>query len=266
MKTGRFDESIAQYRKALEVDPNFSNSHIGIATDLMLQGKHDEAAAEAKKLYDAARDDGDRRFALFARSVIYTDAGKTAAAINEAQKEYDLDVRLADTANMSGDAYLIGNILLAAGKPDEAAKKFWQTLDLVEKSSLSADVKEDTRLADHYNKGRVALAKGDAGTAKTEAAAYMTGATARNNNFRIRQAHELAGTIALKEKSYDAAIDHLNQANQQDPQVVYYLALAYQGKGDSVKAKELAAKAADANVLPLITYAFVREKAKKMGA
>src|SRR5215218_5710598 len=67
MKTGRFDESIAQYRKALSVDSTFGSSHIGIAANLMFQGKHDASVAEAQKLYDAARDDGDRRTALFAQ-------------------------------------------------------------------------------------------------------------------------------------------------------------------------------------------------------
>jgi hypothetical protein len=74
------------------------------------------------------------------------------------------------------------------------------------------------------------------------------------------------GTIGLKEKQYDQAIAHLGQGNQQDPQVVYWTALAYQGKGDAAKAKELAAKAAQANVLPLVSYAFVREKAAKLSA
>jgi tetratricopeptide (TPR) repeat protein len=266
MKTGRFDESIAQYKKALGVDPHFSPSFVGIATNLMLQGKHDEAAAQAWKLYDAARDDGDRRTALFTRSVIFVDAGKTAAAVKEIEKEYALDAKLADTANMSGDAFLIGNILLDAWKPEEAAKRFQQSLELVEKSSLSNQVKEDTRLADHYNKGSVALAKGDVPTAKTEATAYLNGAEARNNKFRVRQAHQLAGAISLQEKDYDGALVHLGQANQQDPQVLYYTALAYQGQGESAKAKEWAAKAANANILPQASYAFVRQKAKKMAA
>ena len=264
MKTGRFDESIAQYKKALSLDPHFSNSFIGIATNLMLQGKHTEAAAQAQKLYTAARDDGDRRFSLFVRSVIFVDAGKTDAALKEIEKEYALDTKLADTANMSGDALLLGNILLNAGRTDEAAKKFWQSLDLVEKSSLSDDVKQDTKLQAHYNDGRVALAKGDLAKAKTEAAAYASGAATRNNNFRIRQAHQLTGSIAIQEKDYDAAIAELTQANQQDPQVIYTLALAYKGKGDTAKAKELAVEAANANVLPLASYAFVRAKAKKI--
>ena len=46
MKMGRFDESIAMYRKALATDPNFAPSHIGVASNLMLQGKHDAARAE----------------------------------------------------------------------------------------------------------------------------------------------------------------------------------------------------------------------------
>ena len=264
MKTGRFDESIAQYRKALSVDEHFSPSRVGIASNLMFQGKPDQAAAKMDELYGRARDDADRRTALFVKGVILTDARRTDAAVKEIEREYSLDAKLADSANMSADAQLIGNILLDAGRTDQAGKKFWQALDLVEKSALSDDLKLDTRLADHYNRGRVALAKGDVATAKSEAKAYADGAAARQNKFRVRQAHELEGQIALAEKRYDDAITHFGQANQQDPQVVYWTALAYQWKGDGAKAKELAAQAANANVLPLATYAFVRGKAKKM--
>ena len=158
------------------------------------------------------------------------------------------------------------NGMLNAGRTDAAAKRFGQALDLVGKSSLSDDVKQDTRLADHYNKGRVALAKGDLATAKSEAKAYAEGATSRQNKFRVRQAHEFEGRVALAEKKYDDAIMHLGQANQQDPEVIYLTAQAYEWKGESAKAKELAAKSANANVLPLVSYAFVRAKAKKMAA
>jgi tetratricopeptide (TPR) repeat protein len=215
-------------------------------------------------LYRRARDDGEKRTALFVKSVILVDGGKTDAAVKEIQKEYELDATLKDSANMSGDAQLLGNILLDAGRASEAAKRFQQALELVEKSSLSDDLKQDTRLADRFNRGRIALAKGDMETAKTEAAAYLEGSESRQNPFRIRQAHELTGVIALKEKKYDDAIAHLGQANQQDPQVVYWTALAWNGKGDAAKAKELGAKAANANLLPLVTYAFIREDAKKM--
>jgi tetratricopeptide (TPR) repeat protein len=264
MKAGRFDESIAQYRKALALDSNFTASRIGIANNLMLQGKHKEALAEMDELYRRGRNDGDRRGALFVKGVILTDADKPDAAVKEIEKEFVIAERAGDSANMSADVQLIGNILLDAGRTDQAAKRFQQSLELIERSSLSDEVKTDTRLAGRYNQARVALARGDLATARTEAAAYLEGATARQNSFRVRQAHELAGSIALKEKKYDDAITHLGQANQQNPQVVYWTALAYQGKGDAAKAKEFRGKAAQANVLPNINYAFVRREAGRL--
>jgi len=264
MKTGRFDESIAQYRKALSVDSHFSPSRVGIASNLMYQGKPDEAVKLMDELYAAARDDADRRTALFVQGVILVDAGRTADALRAIEREYDLDARLADTANMSGDAQLLGDILLEAGRTAAAAEQFRRALDLVERSSLSDDVKQDTRLADHYNRARVSLARGDLTAARAEARAYAEGASVRQNSVRVRQAHELAGTIALKEKRYDDALAELDQANQQDPRVVYWTALAWQGKGDAARAGEYAGRAADAHLLPLVTYAFVRQEARAM--
>jgi tetratricopeptide (TPR) repeat protein len=265
MKTGRFDESIQQYRKALSVDKNFGSSHVGIAADLMFQGKHDEAIAEAQKLYDAARDDGDRRTALFSQVVTHIDAGKTAQALQQMEQLYALGSKAADTATMSGDAVATADILLDAGRVDEARQHYDRSLALLTGSSASAEVKEDATLAAHYNKGRVALAKNDLATATTEAAEFLKGAEAKQNDVRIRQAHALGGTIAQKERKFDDAIAEFGKANQQDPYVLYMTALAYKGKGDTAKAKELAQQAANANALPTLNSAFVRVKAKTIG-
>jgi Flp pilus assembly protein TadD len=189
MRTGRFDESIVQYRKALSVDPHFSGSYIGIASNLMFQGKHDAAAAQAQKLHDAARDDGDRRTALLSRAVTYVDQGRTAQALREMEKRYALDARIGDTAAMSEDAGQMGDILLGAGRPDEAAKRYQQSLDLIQRSGLSPEIKDFTKLADHYNLARVALAKGDTAKAKAHAQQYMSGAEATQDVGRIRLGH-----------------------------------------------------------------------------
>jgi tetratricopeptide (TPR) repeat protein len=264
MKTGRFEESIAQYRKALSIDPNFSNSHYGIAADLMFQGKHAEAIAEAQKLADAARNDGDRRFALFIKSVVYADQGKNDQAIGEIEKQYALDSKIGDPVQMAADASAIGLILLNAGKPDQAQKRFQQTLDLQLNSNISPEAKEDAKLAHHYYVGRVALAKNDLATAKSEAEQYLKGADAKQNSTRVQQAHELAGTIALKEKKFDQATSELEKASQQDPYVMYLLALANGGKeGNGKKASELFKQAADSYTLPTLNYALIRAKAKQ---
>jgi tetratricopeptide (TPR) repeat protein len=263
MKTGRFDESIAQYRKALSIDPHFVASHYGIASDLMFQGKHTQAIAETRKMDAAARNDGDRRFAMFTRTVVYVDQGKTDQALKEMQKQYDLGAGIGDTAAMAGDAESMGDILLNARKPDEAKKRYEQALSLREKSGLASEVKEDAKLAHHYNLARVALKKNDLATAKSEAAEFQKGAEARQNSFRVRQAHALAGKIALKEKNFDQALSELEQANQQDAGVLYATGLAYQGKGDQAKAAELFKRSAESYELPTLSYVFIRAKAKQ---
>jgi tetratricopeptide (TPR) repeat protein len=92
----------------------------------------------------------------------------------------------------------------------------------------------------------------------------MKEAEARKNRFQVRLGHEVAGMIELAEKSWDGALSHLAQANQQDPYILYRQGLAYEGKGDQAKAKEMYARAVDFNQLPTLNSAFVRLKARKV--
>jgi tetratricopeptide (TPR) repeat protein len=264
METGRFDESIQQYRKALSVDPHFAGSHFGIASDLIFQGKHDQALAETRKLDAAAQNDGERRQAMFTRTLVYVDQKKTESALSEMQKQYAMGAGIGDTAAMAGDATTMGDILLQAGKPKEAGVRYQQALNLQVNSGLSAEAKEDARLADHYNLGRVALGKKDLATAKEHAQAYLSGASERKNTTRIAQAHELTGMIALQENKFDDAIGEFGKANARDPLISYETALAYKGKGDQAKAKETFRKAAEMYPLPTLNYMFIRADAKKL--
>jgi tetratricopeptide (TPR) repeat protein len=266
MKTGRFDESIAMYRKALKTDPNFSPSYVGIASNLIYQGKHDAARSEAGKLQQLARNDADRRNALFSRAISYADEAKFDQALAELRKQYAVAEQIGDAANMAGDAVNMGDVLLQADKPEEARKQYEKALELQLKSDLSKEVKDDAKLVHHYNLGRVAVRTKDLAAARKHAEAFMNGATAKNNSAEIRQAHELAGTIALKEKQFDQAVTHLTTANQQDPYVLYLLGKAYKAKGDAPKAAELFGQAANHNTLPTLNHAFARAKVKAMKA
>jgi tetratricopeptide (TPR) repeat protein len=143
---------------------------------------------------------------------------------------------------------------------------YQDALTRLEHSDLSAEVKENARLVHHYNLGRVAVHMKDLASAKKHADAYMQGAQKKKNSGQIRQAHDLAGTIALKEKLYEQALAHLAKANQQDPYVLYRLGKAYKGSGNEAKAMEMFRQAVNHNTLPTLNHAFVRAKAKKMKA
>jgi tetratricopeptide (TPR) repeat protein len=266
MKMGRFDQSVAMYRKALATDPHFGNSHVGIASNLMYQGKYDAARAELRKFYEAARNDGDRRFALFSSAVTYADEGKLDQAMTELKKEFAVAEKISDSAAMAADLIAMGDIALESGKAEEARGHYARSLEMQVRSDQSPEVKEDAKLKHHYNLGRVALASGDLAAAKGHAGTFLAGADAKKNSGELRLAHELAGAIALQEKEYDRALEELGQGNQQNPYTLYRMALAYQGKGNQPKANDFFKQAANQNTLPALNYAFVRAKAKRMKA
>jgi len=262
LKMGRFDESIAQYRKALAIEPNFLASHFGIAADLMYMGKPDEAAAEIAQMTRKARNDGERRTALFAQTIVHVDRGQMSKALAEADKQYSVAEKNGDAPAMAGDLNLKGNILLEMGKPAEAAAAFDRSLKLIEGSTLSEEIKNNNRRVSHFNRARVALAGKDLARAKTEAEEFRKGAEASKNPAQVRLAHELDGMIALAEKDYDRAVTELVRGNPQNPQNLFRLCEAYEARGDAANAKNFCTQAAEFHSLPQLNYAFVRTKAK----
>lgn len=264
LKTGRFDEAITQYNKALAIEPTFLNSYFGIAAALTYKGKASDAAAELQKITDKARTDGERRTALFGQMVVAADTGRLDQALAEVEKQYALGQKINDKPAMAGDLQLKGNILLEMDRFDDAKKAYEEAVKMTASdANLSQEIKDNTALFHHYNLARVAIGKKDLTAAKSETEMFRKGAEAAKNQNQIKQSHELAGMIALAEKNYDQAIAELNQSNRQNPNNLYLLGEAYQGKGDAVKAKESFTRAAHFNSLPQLNYAFVRAKAEK---
>ncbi len=264
MKTGKFNESIESYQKALTINPNFVASHIGIATDLNFLGQYEDAREQIYKLYYMARDEGERNAALFAMAVSYTDEGNLEKALEEINKLYAANEKINDAAAMAGNLNTMGNILLEMGKSKEANEKFMQAVDIVSKSNLSQAVKDNVTRGGIFNIARTALKEGDINTAKAKAEDYRQQVEAMNNPNFMRLAHQLTGMIALNEKDYNPAIEELQQANLQNPYNLYRMALAYEGTGDKEKSQEYLKKAANFNGLNNLNYAFIRTKAKKM--
>jgi tetratricopeptide (TPR) repeat protein len=265
LKMGKFEDSITQYRKALSVDPNFVASHFGISADLTYMEKPQEANAELQQIMDHARSDGDTRLALFGMAVVASDGGQFDQAVRAMDREFAVAEKKSDAGAMAADLQAKGNILLEARKFPDAQKAFDRSLEITEGSGLSQEIKTNARRLHHFNLTMIAVGKKDYTAAKTESEEFRKGAEASKNPAQVKQAHELAGVIALAEKKYSDAIAELEQANLQNPRNLYRLYEAYQAKGDSAKAQEYRAQAASFNPLPQLPYAFVRAKAQKAG-
>jgi len=263
LKMGRFDDSIAQYHKALAIDPHFVPSHFGISADLLYLGKPAQADAELQQMAGLARNDGELRTALFGMAVVAADGSNFNKAAQDLDKEYAVAEKKNDLASMAADLQAKGNILAQTPNLAQAQQAFDRSLELMESSNLSQEIKDNAKLLHHYNLAGLDISRKDYAAAKQEADEFQQGAAVSKNPAQSKQAHELTGRIALAQKDYDKAIAELQQANLQNPQNLYFLGLAYQGKGNSAEAKEFCVKAAEFNSLPQLNYAFVRVKAQK---
>jgi tetratricopeptide (TPR) repeat protein len=263
LKLGRFDEAIASYRKALGVRADFVNSRFGIATCLDLQGKGAEARRELDAMLAQAADDGQRRAGLFAKTVSYAYEGDFKSAQAEMARQYALAARVHDALGMAGDAVAMGDLALAAGDVAAAEAHFDGALRTVEGDTrVAAANRENQRRFALFNRVKVALARGDVAAAKAAGTAYTAQVASTGSPFQQRLAHEIAGRIALAEKRWDAAITELGQANLLDPLNRWRLSQAHAGKGDKVKAKQLADAARNDNTLTNLNLALLRHKLK----
>src|SRR3954462_6657010 len=123
MKTGRFDESIKEYEKALAIDPNFVSSYVGIGNDYLAMGKTDQARAAFARISSRARNTGERRLVRFWTAASYVHDGATDRAIEELKAGSAL-AEEHDAGTRSGDLVQMGDVLREAGRFDAALEKY----------------------------------------------------------------------------------------------------------------------------------------------
>lgn len=265
MKMGRFEESIVQYKKALEADPSFQFSYAGIANNQMFMGDTDSARETLHEMYEVAETDGIRRQALMWMAASHMYDRDRGAAMEAMHKRFEIAEANDDHLAMSNDYNLMGRMLLDTGNADEASTLFQKAVDEVAYADIPEEVKEATRRNHHYTAALIGLATGDLQSAKKHAGAYQEAVRAHQVPFEVRRNHELLGRIALAVGDNEGALEHFSHANQQDPRVLYAMAEAYQGKGDQAAADEMAEQAANFNQLNF-ALSYVRDDARKMVA
>lgn len=263
MKVGRFSESIAEYEKALEINPNFTPSYVGLGNNQLFLGRIKEARNTFARLAYIARNDGERRQALTWAAASYVHEGDIEGALAEIDKRRDIAMEAGDWLSVAADHNLRGLVLLEAGRPEDALAAIGRAIELIDKVYATGEVRETLRRNALYNQARVAIARDRLAEAEEFAERYRTEVEQHRIAGEERAVHDLFGRIALARGAWAEAIEHLQQANQQNPQILYLLAQAYEAGGDLNRARSEAARAAHFNGLSFI-YSFVRNDAMAM--
>jgi tetratricopeptide (TPR) repeat protein len=229
----------------------------------MFMGEMEEARAALAGLEEIARTDGERRQACTWAAVSYLHEDAIEEAMVEVQRRFDIAGETDDRAAMSGDLGMMGDILLSAGRAEEAAEKYEASVEMLKTSDATDDVKLAGERNLTYDMARVALERGDMAVASDLAASYREAVSVPNIRFEVQRSHELEARLALAQGTPEMALAELEQANQQNPRVLMLEALAYSQAGDMEAARSTCERVVDFNQLS-VNLAYVRGPALDM--
>ena len=251
MEMGEYDESIANYRKALEQDSNFPSAYAGISINESLKGNYDGAQAAAEEMLAAARTEGEKRGAKFRSLTAHLIAGNREAAHAVAEEIYAMARAEGNYAAMGGISEYMGDVMASSGESAKALEYYENALKHRQESNVNDANKAQAERTFLFKAAIAAMVGGDHETAAARAAEYTAAAEADGTASERRRIHEIAGYLAGADGDNEASATELAQASQFDPIVLYWAAVANKNIGNEDKAVELASQAAYRNTLSL---------------
>jgi tetratricopeptide (TPR) repeat protein len=263
-KQGRYEDAIAAYRKALEQDPRFVPSYVGIGNNQILLGDAAAARETFRTLeHDIARNAGERRQARTWAAISWLHEGNHDAALREIDARRAIAEETDDRTAIANDLAARGEILLDAGRVDAAEDAFEAAVETMDSSNAPPEVKANYRRNARFDRGRIALARGELDIAAEIAETFRTDAKVSGVRQVIWQAHELVGMVELAKGDPSGALYELELANPQDARVMYLKAKAYLAIGMEKEGRSMARQAADFNGLSF-TWPLVRDEARHL--
>lgn len=260
MQRGRFRDSIAQYEKALNINPSFAPSYIGIGNDHIFLGEFQHASNAFIKLRFIARNEGERRQAIYWLAAVALHQGQTTAALAEIENAMAIAKANEDGVAEAADLATMGDILLDAGQPDAALARYRESLVRVDTAVTPSEIKEFFHRAFISHAAHVAIAKGDLATAAARTQEFRRQADVHAMPSEIRTGHELAGLLALAQGDPTTAVKELQSAGQFEARVRFELYQAQAAAGDMAAAHSTLLRVVNFNAIDM-SYAFVRTKA-----
>ena len=261
LKMGKYDESIEQYKKAVEIDPvNFVGSLGGIGDNYIFKGDYESARKYYQDYFDQASVINGKLTALFsiATSFVYED--KIENALETFQEYRALAEKENLTTNVINSYVFEGFIVTEAGNPAEGLNYMEKAVELVGESQLSEPVRENLITATTMIHFYALTANNELEKASVEAEKCQARIESRKNLGEEMQLNSFLAFNEIKKGDYDKAIEYLTKADTEDPWNWYYTAVAYNKKGEKQNALKLFEKITQWNVNSL-SLALVRKHA-----
>ena len=250
---GDYERSLKEYRLALQLDPDFVTSQLGLGDTYALMGDQEKARAEYDKAIRFAHNEADRLTYSMQRAMTWVRDGKfaqsdkefTEIAATAHAKEQDLQE--AQAWRHMGEYQSDDNLALKQLASAEEALTHRKTI-----SSLDRD-EELSRIL----RNRVVRAARAGNATLVEKLLQQLEALATGTRNRVIQSsyHGAAGTLLMDQKKYEDAIAHLEE-DQDNPFTLELLVQAYYQTGQTERLHETEARLRGTNV-PTMEQALV---------
>jgi tetratricopeptide (TPR) repeat protein len=260
LKEGKYDESIAQYKKALEKDPLFTTSLAGIGNNFVFKGDFTSARKYYQDYFDKAPAVVGKLDALSLKAVTFIYEGNQ----EEAGKTFEEYRTLAEKENLVPNLFnsyaYQGFTISEGGNPAEGMKYLQKADELIGKANLPEATKERLTTSSMLWHFYFLAANDELDKAQAEAEKCKTQVAIRKDPAEMMLLNSLLGLYEIKKGDYDQAIGFLSKGDNTNPMTWYYTAVAYSKKGDKQDSERLFDKISKCNVNSL-DLALVRKPA-----
>jgi tetratricopeptide (TPR) repeat protein len=237
--SGNFEGSLAQYRAALKIDPDFVTSQLGLGDTYALMGNQEQARLEYDKAIRDAHNEADRltysmqKAMTWVREAKYGDADKGFAEIAETAHAKEQDLQEAQALRTMAEYQSDDNAALKHLKLAEEALSHRNTI-----SPLDRD-EELSRIL--RNRAVRAARAGNQPLAGKSLQKLQALANGSRNRVIQSSYHGAAGTLLMDQKKFEQAVAQLEE-DQDNPFTLELLVQAYYETSETDKLHEVEAK------------------------
>lgn len=248
LKMGKYDESIAQYKKALNIDPKFVSSLLGIGNNYVFKGDYAAAREYYNKEYDQATTVPEKLSALYWNAVSYVHEGQTAQAIQEFSKERKMAMDNNLTPNVIGSYITSGFVLSHSGNFKEGINHFSMAAKAAKSPSLTEAARDRAMIGVALGKSYNMALDNKLMEAMKEATMAKKIIDKQQNPNDIKNWNFAMAVIQMKSNNNEQALSYIKKADNESPLTWYYKAMIYEKMGNKDKSSKIYGKINKHNV------------------
>src|SRR5437016_2634238 len=244
MREGKPEEALSLYRRTLQTSPDSVPANIAAGSVLDIMGKGEEARKYFAKAIDVANTPEQKAGARRAMSMSYAFDGNCTKTVEYEQQVFDFYGSVKNFFQQGEIADEAARVCLDSGDSDTSSKWYEIGHDTGLKEPEIKPARQNLwNFRWEHAQARIAARRGD----QAEAQKHVAAAKAILDKGTIPEQAQffpyLKGYVAFYAGDYKAALEGLNQANQNDPFIQCMIGQSYEKLGEKQKAVEYYRKA-----------------------